>query len=264
MLRTKRSRLLVVIALIFTAAYAYLYQIAPLPEPWNEFGLNLIIALAAASAAWSMTQVYRQFDPDEAVRQIWRYFAWGLWAWTLAEVVWGGYAVFLGEMPLISLTDFFWAIGYIWLAAALYQQYLIVHRQQASRGWRLLLWGAGAVLVVTTVLTIVVIRLWGAEEGWLAVWLNVFYPLGDLVIAVAAWRVTRLFWGGRWARPWLGLFGFVVADTVYTLLIVTGIYSFDGNLPSLLADVVYVNAYFFMALMISGHLELLQQGPPPS
>ncbi len=252
---------LVAVAVLLTGAYAYLYQVAPLPEPWNEALLGLILTLAAALGAGAMSLVARQFDPDEPAGHVWRAFAWGLWAWALAELIWTAYPVWLEEFPVLSLADVFWMAGYVGLATALIRQHRLVYGPQSNWGWRSAALVVVGVLGVSSLLTALALALGlGSDEGVLAVFLNVFYPLGDLALAVAAWHTARLFRGGRWARPWLALLGFVVADALYTWLILTGIYSFEGNLLSLVADLVYLNAYMLLALVVYSHLMLIHQG----
>ncbi|MDQ7030596.1 MAG: hypothetical protein Q9O62_12865 [Ardenticatenia bacterium] len=254
--------LFVLAAGVFTLAYVYIYQEEPISPLWSEAALSLLYTLAAGLAALFMAMVYHQFEPDEPAGQMWRFFMWGLWTWALAEAVWGLYPVIWEEAPLVSVADIFWAGGYVWFAVALMHQYQLVYGADGRWRWRHVALVAGGVVATSALLTFLLVGVAGlkAEDGWLPVFLNIFYPLGDGALALAAWRIARLFRGGRWARPWLALLAFVVADAAYTSLFITGIYSFEGNLPSLLADVLYLDAYLFLAFMIYDHLTLLRQG----
>ncbi len=59
------------------------------------------------------------------------------------------------------------------------------------------------------------------------------------------------FGRGALARPWLGLFIFVIADSIYTWLFESGLYAFSSaavNIPSLIADSTYITAYLILSL----------------
>ncbi len=254
--------LLVLAAGVLTLAYAYVYEQEPVSALWSEAALGFIYTLAAALAAALMAAVSSQFEPDEPAGRIWRFFMWGLWMWALAEAVWGLYPVVSGEAPLVSVADLFWVGGYVWFAAALLHQYRMVHGADGGWGLRHVALVAAGIVALSALLAFPLASLQEDGEGWLSVFLNVFYPLGDAALAVGAWSIARLFRGGRWARPWLALLAFVVADAFYTFLLITGLYSFEGNLPSLLADLLYLDAYLFLALVIYDHLEMLRRGIP--
>lgn len=259
----KRTLPVLVITLILMSLYGYLYEIAPLPEPWNEASLGGILTLAVGIEAILMSLVARMFESDEPVGRVWSFFAWGLWAWTLAEAILMVYPIIWGEPPLLSAADVLWVAGYLGFAAALIHQYRIVHGPETPWRWQTVFVMAAGVLGASGLLTLLATRFLGSEKEPLAIFLNIFYPLGDLVLALAAWRVAILFRGGKWAYPWMGLLAFAVADAVYTGMILTGIYSFEGNVPSLLADLMYLGAYLFMAFAIFLHLDLLKRGVSP-
>lgn len=259
----KRTLPVLVITAILMGLYGYFYEIAPLPEPWNDVSLGGLLTLAAGSGAFLMSLVARQFEPDEPAGWVWRFFAWGLWAWTLAEATLMVYPILFEEYPLFSVADVLWVAGYVGFAAALIHQYRIVHGPQTTWRWQSVLVITVSVLGASGLLTVLATRFLRSEEEPFAIFLNIFYPLGDFVLAWAALRVANLFRGGRWAYPWMGLLAFAVADAVYTGMILTGIYSFEGNMPSLLADLMYLGAYLFMAFAIFLHLDLIRRGVSP-
>jgi hypothetical protein len=251
-------------AVIATAGYIYFYQVQPLASPWNDAVLNFGVSLAAGIGAAIATGIWRQFKPTDRPRSVWLHLALGLWAWTAAEVAWALYALAGSEPPVPSWADAFWMIGYVLFTAALLYQYrLVFHPSPNKERWYTIGIVAG-VLVITLLATVVLRQLISTEEPWLTTCINVFYPFGDLAVAVAALILVRAFGWGVWGRPWIALLVFTFADTLYAWLEVTGLYSYlseQGNPLSMAADVVYFVAYLVMALGCYSTLLLLRHGP---
>jgi len=107
-------------------------------------------------------------------------------------------------------------------------------------------------------------RFVGSEYGWLGTFISAFYPMVDLALAVAALTLAYAFGRGQWARPWLALLVFAAADALCSWLDITGIYVFaegEGNILSLIANVLYLDAYAILALACHDQLLLLRHGP---
>jgi len=120
-----------------------------------------------------------------------------------------------------------------------------------------------ATLILSLIGTIVM-RFVGSEYGWLGTFISAFYPMVDLALAVAALTLAYAFGRGQWARPWLALLVFAAADALCSWLDITGIYVFaegEGNILSLIANVLYLDAYAILALACHDQLLLLRHGP---
>lgn len=254
----------IISAVILVIAHIYVYQVEPLAGAWNDHFLNFLPSVTAGLGAAVATLVWRQFSPTDRPRVIWRYFALGLWIWAIAEVSWGFYMLVLGEVPLFSLTDVFWIAGYYFFGGALLHQYRLVFRSERRREMRYIASALLIVLILSLIGTLIVRWVFPHEKSWLGTFVNVFYPLGDLALALIAVTLARAFGRGLWARPWLAFLAFVFSDSMYTWLAVTGIYAFaagEGNVVSLVADTAYLVAYMLLGLACHAQLLLLRRGP---
>lgn len=252
-------------AIIVTTGYIYIYQAQPLASPWNDIILNFSYTIAAGLGAVIVSSIWQQFTPSDRPRLVWRYLALSLWVWTAGETAWACYYLLAGaEPPVPSWADFFWLAGYVFFTAALLYQYRLVFQTTRSQERRWVLGIVIATLVVTLLGTTILRQLIDTEEPWLSTCINVFYPIGDLAVAVVALMLVRTFGWGLWGRPWIALLVFTFSDALYAWLELSGIYSFlsaEGNPLSMACDVIYFGAYLVMALACYSQLLLLKYGP---
>ena len=251
-------------AVVITAAYVYLYQFDTTTSLWKSLYLSFIPAVVAALGAILATLIWRQFDPADRPRAVWRNLALSLWMWTIAEVIWAVYLQVQETAPVVSLADIPWVVAYFFFSIALLQQYRLVFRPTSKQEQRFVVAAIVTIVILSMAGTAVLRRIIGTPEGPLATFLNVFYPLSDLALAIVALTLARAFGGGRWARPWIALLAFTVADTLYTGLLLSGLYAFSverGNVLSLIADTAYLDAYVVLALACHAQLLLLRRGP---
>lgn len=255
-----------VFLVILTAFYIYFYQRTPLPKGWNDAVLNFSIVLSAVACALVATAVWKAFEKDEAPRLIWRAFAWGLWLWAAAELIWATLALFLEDMPEITIADLPWVVAFAPLAFAFLRQFQLIYAPSPRQTRKWVLIAIGGVLIGTTLGTLV-LQIGGGktEQVWYETFLVIFYPFADLALALAALHLSRIFGRGLWGRAWWGLLVFVVSDGLYSLLTFSGIYAQAaerGNLLSLLTDVLYFGAYLLLGLACYTQWLLLKHGPP--
>lgn len=252
-----------IVAVILIAVYVYIYQAAPLPPPWND-AITFMMFPAIASYSGVMASLFsRQFAPTDHPRRIWSYFALGTWAWALAEGIWAVHALLQGESPLVSLADLPWMAGYLFFAAALVSQYRLVFRSKPFYALHIAALFA-AILILSALGDLAFVRIKGASTDWVGAFLNIFYPLGDLALGVAALTLTHTFEWKLWARPWIALLVFVVADALYTGLVLSGAYAFSaqsGNLLSLAADTLYIVSYLIIGLTCHAQMLELKLAP---
>lgn len=254
----------VLAALIATALYIYIYQMQPLPLPWNDTVLNFSYCFAAGSGALLATLIWRRFAPADRPRRVWGNLALGLWMWTVAEAAWAAYVVIYGEAPGVSVADVLWFAGYVFFAAALLHQYLLLFRPSLRRALLVLAAVTVGVLLISLLFTGLAMQSADSDKPWLETYVAIFYPLGDLAVAAAALYLVRTFGWGLWGRPWLALLVFTVSDALYAWLEITGLYnaiSASGNLGSMVVDVLYFAAYLVMALACYWQWRLLKYGP---
>lgn len=227
------------LALLVFAVLAFL---TPFPLPLNPWFTDVLIALVAGVSTWFVYRIVGQFDAVEKPRQVWWYFGAGLAAWTVGELLWLLYSLFLGEPSALSLGDVAWLAGYPLLGMALFLQFrLLLNLQiQRERFWMVLV---GVVLCLLTALLTWLMP----GPSRLEMFINLFYPVGDLALAVGALWLARQFGSGAWGRPWQALLIFTVADALYAWLTGMGLYE-NSLFISALTDTLYFSAYIVLAV----------------
>lgn len=239
-----------------------LYVYEPFSEFWNDLFSNFSLIFVAGFSAVLSTRVFQRYEPSDSPRMIWRQFSIGLWLWTLAELIWAGYNMIYGEVR-INIADLFWVAAYVFFGHAVYLQYHLVFRPAKRQNflWTSL-WALSAFSLTFGIAWLLIHFV--HEENGLPLLIASFYPAADFAIGVAALHIFRSFRGGALGYPWLGLFGFAVADMLYAVLDLGGFYSWSvnaGNLWSMAADITYTAAYLFVALGCFAQLLLLRYGP---
>jgi hypothetical protein len=119
------------------------------------------------------------------------------------------------------------------------------------------------VIILSLMVTALLKQFFYKDIAWLELLIYVFYPLSELAIGFAALKFKRAFGRGQWAYPWLALLAFVISDTAYSWLAISGIYdiSMKGDFLSLCADLFYLAAYLILALVGYAQLSLIKYGP---
>ena len=240
-----RFRLIVLVTLCFiTILYAWTYALAPFFETTNALILNGATTFSAFIVAVTLTRITFYFQPGEPPRVIWAAFAICMWLWTIAEGIWGYLYTTVGEVPLFSMADVLWLIGYIALTISLARQFrLVFFSQKYTVAWAAIgVWFAIFVVIETILLTT-------HSEAPLEDFFRYFYLFADSTIGLAALYLVYAFRGRALAIPWLTISSFVVTDFLYIHLTETGAYDWvmSGVSMALLADTLYVVAYLIVA-----------------
>ncbi len=255
----------IIIAILVTAFYAYIYNFQPFPSPWNDVIGNWLFFLAPCVGAIYTTLLWRNFGKDEPPRRIWSYFALALWSWAIAEGIWAVYALFTDEVPVITIADLFWVLGTVLFAVSFYVQFVLLYPARVQRVQRIFLLVTIGILFISLATTTLMQRNPAAETSWGETFLAVFYPIADLGLAGAALLLWRLFGRGMWGRAWIGMVVITLSDAFYTGLTYTGQYQSSlesGNFLSMAADVLYLVAYLLLALACFSQWLLIHHGPP--
>lgn len=230
--------------LLITVFFAWTFAAAPFSEMTNSFVLNGGTTLSALIAAIIFSLIPFYFQRGEPPRTIWTFFAICLWLWTIAEAIWGYLYIRDGEVPVFSLADIFWLLGYIALTVSMGRQFrLVSFSQRRTMAWI-------SVGVWTGVLAVIaVILLATHSENLLADFFSHFYLLADAVVGFFALYFVYAFRARALAIPWLAISSFVLSDFIYIRLTVSGMYDYvmSGISIALLADTLYVVAYLLVA-----------------
>jgi hypothetical protein len=166
-----------------------------------------------------------------------------------------------GDVP-VGLPDVFWVTSYFVMGFGLLHQYRILFRPTNRSVWTRILLLALAVFVLTSLIYTIIVSTVGSSNKLDAI-VNSFYPGGDLVLAAVALWLVHNFTGGAFARPWVGLLVFSVADLLYAWLEISGTYAWSvdqGNLLSTISDVVYLAAYLVLFMGVLYHWLFLKYG----
>src|ERR1039457_2209991 len=168
-------------------------------------------------------------------------------SWTLAELIWGYYAMILDvEVPVPSWAD----LGYL-CAIPLAVAALVVHPATRGSGTRKARWVFDGLVVATALLflswTLVLGPLWrSSDPGTWAGIVGVAYPFGDVVIVFFIVLAIRGMTSGDRLSLWCllaALLAMALSDSTFTYLTASSSYTSPG-----LIDTGWVVAYLGIAL----------------
>ncbi len=242
----------VIIALLFSAISIFaiggddlvisLGDILPIP-------LSILTTLAAYF-------LWRTYSPGTASRKLWTWLllGWGLWA--IGEILYVVYAFITDDIPYPSVADFAYILGTTILVIGLFirlnQQLRKLTTVQEIIFWLILI---GSVVGVYTLVLAPILADY-AETGLLETFINVFYPVTDLIMFVIGVRLVfdyteRHVSSFGWVLVVIGFMLVTVADLVYTYSYYYGLYFPDGKvnlLSTLGSSIPYTLAYFLWVL----------------
>lgn len=233
-----------ILFVLFTALFAWTFAFAPFSETVNLLILNGGTTLSALIAAFIFTRIPFYFHQGEPPRVIWTAYAICMWLWAIAEAIWGYLYTRDGEVPVFSMADVFWLVGYIALTVSITRQFrLVFFSQKNTMAWAALGVWLGGVAVIAAILFAT------HSETPLADFFTYFYLLADVMIGLLALYLVYAFRGRALATPWLTISSFVISDFIYIRLTNTGAYDYvmSGISIALLADTLYVVAYLLVA-----------------
>ncbi len=213
---------------------------------WVDDALTPLAALTACVLCFRARARTRQ---GERIRLFWLLLGCATASWTLAEVVWGYYALILDvEVPVPSLAD----VGYL-AAIPLAVTALVVHPATRGGGMRKARWVLDGLVLATALLflswTLVLGPLWRSAD--LSTWAGVVtlaYPFGDVVIVFCIVLAIRGMTGQDRLSLWclLGaLLAMALSDSIYSYLTEVAGYSSSNANP---IDAGWIAAYLGIAL----------------
>ncbi len=181
------------------------------------------------------------------MRLFWTLLGCATASWTLAEVIWGYYALILDmEVPVPSWAD----LGYL-SAIPLAVAALVVHPATRGSGTHKARWVFDGLVIATALLflswTLVLGPLWRSAN--LSTWAGIVtlaYPFGDVVIVFFIVLAIRGMTGGNRLTLWCllaALLAMALTDSTFTYLTDVTSYTSPG-----LIDIGWVAAYLGIAL----------------
>ncbi len=243
--RAQLTRIGGIYAVLIIVSYTLIYLFNPFADFINRLAINALNIGSALTCALILTVILKFYQPGEPPRRIWLYFSISLWMWTVGELIWAVYNLTIGEVPDFTLADILWTLAYVSFSAAIVSQYRLVFFNTSRR----LIWMAVAVwslVLALTSLTLVLVK----SPSFFEDFLSYFYPFADFAMGVAALILVITFRQGSLARPWLSLFAFVFADSLYIWATTSGIYDWSGvggSFITYITDITYIIAYLIMS-----------------
>lgn len=249
-----------ILSAVLITAYIVLYQFTPLEAKLNDMVLNSLITTGAFVTALVSTSIYRHYQPEDQPRRVWRNIMIAGWLWFLGELSWQVYAYIFGYVPMPSIADAFWVLGFIFFTFAFYQQYSIIvpANRDTIRTFAIGVWLV-VLLIPAVFLTVI-------DAFTVGSYVEFYYPFADLAVGLAGLALVFIFRGGALMRPWIGLMVFGLSDLMYAWAEKTQIYAVsaeNGNLLSLVIDTSYLAAYLILGVGYLGHWILLRYGLRP-
>lgn len=211
---------------------------------WVDDGLTPLAALIACVLC-----VRAGARQSGRVRLFWGLLALATGLWTVAELIWGYYALILGEeVPEVSWAD----VGYL-SAIPVTVAALVAHPATGVGGTRKARSVFDALVVATALMfvswTLVLEPLWhSADFGTLAGVVTLAYPFGDVVIVFFVVLVIRGMTGQDRVALWILLAALLVlamTDSTYTYLSEVATYTSSSADP---IDSGWIAAYLGIAL----------------
>lgn len=233
-----------IVLFLMVVCFVWTFAFAPFPETINSLILNGGTTLAALIAALIFTRIPYFFSRAEPPRVIWTYFAVCMWLWTVAEAIWGYLYMRDGEVPVFSVADTFWLLGYFALTVSLGRQFRLIFFSKTN----VVIWATiGIWLGVLGGIAVILLII--QSQTPLADFFAYFYLLADAVVGLLAVYIVYAFRGRALAIPWLMISSFVLSDFMYIRLTESGMYDYvmSGVSVALLADTLYVIAYLLVA-----------------
>jgi hypothetical protein len=236
--------------LIFSLGYVFAWA-GPGSETWFA---NIGAMLGSWTVAALAVLLWRSYDPHEVARSIWLPLAVGFLLWAIGDTLWSYYDLQAGaDIPYPSIADIAWTVAFPFLWLGLWRRYRSLGVSLGRSQWL-----APAIIIVVGVLVFGAV-LWPIltyteYDRQIERLLDVFYPVGELILFAGAVVVAASVRGGRLAPPWLaiavGIAVLSLADLVFAYATWHEVYLVEGppNLITILCDVPYMGAYAVIAV----------------
>jgi hypothetical protein len=255
------------IILVLLAVYTGLLILQVGGEQGQFLLVNVPVPLAALLAAIMVLVTWRSYDSTEPARTVWLALVLGMFLWMMGDNFYAYYALTGGEEPTPpSAGDLFWLAGYVPLVFACWKQYHLPGVPLGLRQW-LVAWAIFLLLLAASTYLVLIPMLSQIEyERAVEQFVDVAYPIGDLVLVFAALPLVMLFREGLLGRAWryilISLLVWAFTDTLYSYLSWNQLYYEPGWIvQSYITDIVYIAAYLLFFLGAFVQREILIHPP---
>jgi len=237
---------------VFFLAAAAIHVFAPAGTFAFTAWTDLLPVTAALIAVIAGFYTYSIHGWKSTQGKVWLTLTAGIFCWFLGELIWFVYEVVLKiSVPFPSLADAAWLIGYPLIFASL----ILLWRTTGSRlSNRQILFIFIATLLAALASGYVLLGPIAASTQISSTekFLDLAYPVGDLMIIFGALVVPFVFGRGILSRSWsiiaLGFFASAIADTLFSYLTWHGIFFTAGNIfISAAANLLWILGYLVIA-----------------
>ena len=186
-----------------------------------------------------------------------QWFAFGFLLFSLGEVAYSIYALFLGiAIPYPSIADLFWLIGYVFILVGMVV-FIWPFRIAIKRESLEIAIGFSAMFSVLLA-AFLVLQVMPMSSDLVTTVVGLVYPFPAVALLFVSIIGFLLFWGGKVARGWyvlaLGALLFSIGDLLFSYAIARGMY-FVGDPLELLFDYGYVCFGLSIYLHLKGSWE---------
>jgi len=194
---------------------------------------------------------------------------WGMWA--IAETYWGILSLLQADIPYPSWADGLWLLGYLPMYAVLIARLRslprFVYHPQRQMVWLL----AIMIFIIWITIAILVPNLQGSRaESPIVQFLNIAYPLSNLILIILVLRLLIIYQGGRYESAWLwialGFLLFAIGDLNFSYAVTAGLYYPNGQanlLSTLGAEVPYNLSYLAWCVGLIAFRSIQRSYQPP-
>lgn len=270
----RRITTAVVASLLTVAAVSAVYVFSgQLGEQAVRMSIDIANIFAAGVCTVLCFILWRASGSRSRLSRVWAFLGLGMALWTIAEIIFAIYELILNQdTPIVSLADILWVAGYIPIFVALWLRFRLLRVSLRPTEWIALLAGF-IILSILSIIYVITPNLPSAEAlpeatsgfaNTAALVLSVFYPLGDLLVALGAGLTLIGMMGGSISRMWLlvglGCLAIALADSTYYVGLANGMYTSQVpvNWFTGMSDISYLVGYLMIALGLFGQASVQQ------
>lgn len=208
------------------------------------------LALITTLAAYGML---RRYLPGSGGRKFWGWFVPGWALWALAEILYVVMGIITDEVPYPSIADFAYIAGYFFFAIGLITRIQQLANPMPSSRRLIVTITAIVLMVIIFIAVLLPIVVGDSSASPFIVFLDLFYPIGDMILLLLLIGFGRRLSGMGWQLIIIGFILMCAADLVYTFSNIQGLYFPDDKvnlISSLGFSIPYNFAYFLWILGI--------------
>jgi len=224
---------LYVLSLVYCITLAITYGAGQLNLDFIKVFSNVLFpttAAAAAAVSFLTLDKYAKHNPRPPFSAAWTSFSSGIVLWSLGELTWAIYVLFLMWEPFPSLADVFYLGGYVFLFIALF---LILNLFKQAFSPKV----GGITTIVSVFLAVAVFYslvtpIFTSSEDLLATILAVSYPILNIGMFALAFATLLIFLEGTIGKAWffvtVGIIMNIAADLLFSYAELQGFY-YEGH-----------------------------------